>query len=328
MELGTRRRGGDGKLIEDLIAELREQGSNPDTAVLFVLDRRQQATMLERIDIAEASEEYIGDVWGGGRFQVRLQEGSRYCGSVNVRVGAAPGAAASVLERSDGAPQQGGPQEPPSNAALVELARQLGELRETVADLRRAPSPSSSGELLGLSAELAKAMMAPMGSIMEAMAKARPQQGGDLDAFLKGLSVGRKLSAGEGGVQSFADLLLPMLDRLRVAPEGAGAPVPQLGAAHAPPPAPGAPSHRYLQAVAPYAPQLAALAASSADPGLWAAVLDERSPQLVDALRGMEAPDRDSLLDALVAHHPELGPHRPWLDQLVEAVAAADDAEP
>lgn len=333
-ELGTRRRGGDGKLISDLVRELEEraelgQEPRPDTAVLFALDRRGNAVTLERIDAEEATEEYLADTWGGGRFQVRMEGEGKYLGSINVRVAGAPGAAARQIDQgaAGGEPQPNPPQDD-LRQMVAELHRQLAELRRPV---DAAPTLGAPAEMMRMAGEMAMAMVAPMQAMMEAMAKAKPKGDGaaELESFLRGLELGREVSGGDGS--GFGPLLSKAFDRLESL-QGMASSTP----AHGHPPAVGTPapqvttepSHPYLPAIAPYAPQLVGLAAGRADPGVWAAVIEDRAPDLVDALRGATDASRSQLLDALVAHHPPLAPHRPWLDVLVVELVASDSEEP
>lgn len=334
-ELGTRPpRGGDGKLIADLVRELEELAQlghkpAPDTAVLFALDRRGSAITLERIDASEASEEYLADAWGGGRYQVRMEGEGKYLGAINVRVAGPPGAGARALDQGEAPssiPAAPGPSDD-LRQELRELHRKLAELAPRV----ESPPPGSNqpAEMMRMAGEMAMAMVAPMQAMMEAMAKTKPGRGGgdEVSLFIKGLTLGRTLGeANDGG--GFGPVLMKAFDRLEGLQQMAGANPPPLP----PPGAPGpqvttGPSHPYLPAIAPYADQLLRLAAGQSDPGLWAAVIEDRAPDLVDALRSSTDASRSQLLDALVAYRPDLAPHRPWLDLLVGELVTPDAEE-
>lgn len=239
----------------------------PESRQVYVFRREKGSSkFLDGVDVEGFDLRQMRDIFGGGKFQLRLKDpqGRWLPGSRTVEIEGPRKVYArdAEAERDDD----------DDDDAFEEIRRQVGDLAGLVGRLIEArQQPNPGGDRLDDMLKMARLMK----ELRPDPTPAPASNGDPIATFLQGLEIGRELSSGGGGLGSLAErLALPLVDLMqsnRNTPPG----LPQAPAAAAPGPAldpskiPNPPP-RWAQFLPPMLPDLAAWAEAGKDPELCA----------------------------------------------------------
>jgi len=291
-----------------------------------------------RYDATNSRQEYCGSLpwpgvdipeevrrlWGGGRFSVRLYgppTRDRQSGYIGHKALSVSGPMRDLTKgaqlEADTDRDRRRAEEAEHRAAELtklreedRLASALQEIKDLLREVRNPPPAAENASAFRMALELVKEMQA---RLVPHVATPLPDGSSFLDMFKLGLEFGREASDSSGPYDRVIERVgIPLVRILET----------RLGPAHQleAPANPNPPAAVDLRsALEPYVPYLITWAERNLDPGTRADLISEELPeQWHDALAELVV--NGSAVTMLTSWFPNLGPHRPWVEQLIGAL--------